>query len=76
MTNRIFDSSQLTKRKAEKAIAGSFLTRLYPPNTITPPQPGFGRVLGIYDSSVMNAVKTGHMTEFTRYPVCVDSICV
>jgi hypothetical protein len=71
MTNRIFDSSQLTKRKGEKAIAGSFLTRLYPPNTTTPPQPGFGRVLGIYDASVMAAVKTGHMTEFTRYPVCV-----
>jgi len=71
MTNRIFDSSQLTKRRAEKAIAGSFLTRLYPPNTTTPPQPGFGRVLGIYDSSVMTSVKTGQMTEFTRYPLCI-----
>jgi hypothetical protein len=71
MTNRIYDSSQLTKRRAEKAIAGSFLTRLYPPNTTTAPQPGFGRVLGIYDASVMAAVKTGHMTEFTRYPVCI-----
>jgi hypothetical protein len=71
MSNRIFDASQLTKRRAEKAIAGSFLTRLYPPNSTVSPQQGFGLVPGIYDSSVMNAVKTGHMTEYTRYPTCV-----
>ncbi len=71
MSNRIFDASQLTKRRAEKAIAGSFLTRLYPPSSTTQPQQGFGLVPGIYDSSVMNAVKTGNMTEYTRYPTCV-----
>ena len=70
MSNRIYDSSQLTKRKAERAIAGSFLTRLYPPSPLQP-QTGYGPLPGIYDSSVMNAVKTGHMTEYTRYPTCV-----
>ena len=67
MYNRIYDSSQLTKRKDERAIAGSFLTRIGPPNNTL----GYGPLPGIYDSSVMNAVKTGHMTEYTRYPACV-----
>lgn len=67
MSNRIYDSSQLTKRKAEKAIAGSFLTRIGPPNN----QTSYGPLPGIYDGSIMNAVKSGHMTEYTRYPVCV-----
>jgi hypothetical protein len=70
MSNRIFDASQLTKRKAEKAIAGSFLSRLYPPNSGLSPQQGFAPLLGIYDSSVMNAVKSGHMTQYTRFPTC------
>jgi hypothetical protein len=68
MPNRIYDASQLTKRRAEKAIAGSFLTRIGPPNN----QTGYGPLPGIYDSSVMNAVKTGHMTEYTRYPACIS----
>ena len=71
MSNRIYDSSQLTKRKAQQAIAGSFLTRLYPPSITTQAQTGYGPLPGIYDSSVMNAVKTGHMTEYTRYPTCI-----
>ena len=70
MPTTIYDSSQLTKRRAEKAIAGSFLTRMYPPNNLQP-QTGYGPLPGIYDSSIMNAVKTGHMTEYTRYPTCV-----
>lgn len=76
MSNRIYDSSQLTKRRAEKAIAGSFLSRMYPPiNTITgnpvrQPAQGSPPVLGDYNNSIMMAVKTGNMTEFTRYPTC------
>lgn len=71
MSNRIYDSSQLTKRRAERAIAGSFITRIIPPIPGPSPQTGYGPLPGIYDSSVMNAVKTGNMTEFTRYPTCV-----
>ena len=66
MSNRIYDSSQLTKRRAEKAIAGSFVTRNGPPNN----QTSYGPLPGIFDASILNAVKTGQMTEFTRYPVC------
>ena len=66
MSNRIYYSSQLTKRKAEKAIAGSFITRIGPPNN----QTGSAPLNGIFDSSILNAVKTGQMTEYTRYPLC------
>lgn len=74
MPTTIYDSSQLTKRNAAKAIADSFLTRLYPPNQsgIIQSQQGFGSLPGIYDSSVINAVKTGQMTEYTRYSACVS----
>jgi hypothetical protein len=71
MSNRIYDSSQLTKRRGEKAVAGSFLSRMYPTNPSVQPQTGAGPLLGDYDSSVMYAVKTGGMTEYTRYPTCV-----
>lgn len=67
MSNRIYDSSQLIKRRGEKAVAGSFLTRMSPPNNLQGSPP----LYGIKDSSIMNAVKTGHMTEYTRYPTCV-----
>ncbi len=76
MSNRIYDSSQLTKRRAQQAIAGSFLSRLYPPNgsngnPVRQPAQGSPPVLGDYDSSIMYAVKTGHMTEYTRFPTCI-----
>jgi len=67
MSNRIYDSSQLTKRRGEKATASSFITRMSPPNNLQGSPP----ILGIKDSSIMNAVRTGHMTEYTRYPTCV-----
>lgn len=66
MSNRIYDSSQLIKRRGEQAIAGSFLTRMRSPNNLQGSPP----ILGIKDSSIMNSVKTGSMTEWTRYPTC------
>ena len=66
MSNRIYDSSQLIKRRGEQATAGSFLTRIMAPNN----QQGSAPLLGIKDSSIMNVVKTGSMTEWTRYPTC------
>ncbi len=71
MSNRIYDASHLVKRRGQQAIAGSFLTRLQPPNPGVAPQQGSGPLLGIYDASIMNAVKTGNSTEFTRYPTCI-----
>ena len=63
--SRIYDSSHLTKRRAEKAIAATFLANPSSPNTM--PRPG----IGMYDSSVMVAVKTGNMPEITRFPTCI-----
>jgi len=61
---RIFDSSHLTQRKAEKAIAGSFLSG-------TAVMYGSKQLLGIKDSSILYAVKSGHMTQYTRFDGCV-----
>ena len=57
---RIYDSSQLTKRRAQQAIAGGFLTR----NGTHPSS-------GIKDASILNEVKMGGMTQITRYPTCI-----
>ena len=60
MPTSIYDSSLLTKRRSEKTIAGSFLSRLYPPinpttkNPISQPQQSFGSILGISSDSIMN----------------------
>lgn len=70
MPTTIYDSSQITTRKGQKATSGVFLTRMYPPNPATQPQPGSAPLLGIYDNSIMNAVKTGSMTQYTRYDAC------
>ena len=61
MSNRIYDASQLTKRRAELAIAGSFYSR----SIQQAPR------LNIKDSSILNAVRTGTMTEFTRRDQCI-----
>ncbi len=70
MYNRNFDSSQLTRRRQEKAIAGSFLTKVGTApnnNQIYGTQP----IPGIRDASLMYSVKSGHMTQYTRYPTCI-----
>lgn len=65
---RIYDSSFLTQRKAEKATASSFFT---PANGSTVPW-GSRPLLGIKDSSILNTVKNGAMTEFTRLGTCLQ----
>ena len=61
MSNRIYDASQLTKRRAELAIAGSFYSR----SIQQAPR------LNIKESSILNAVRSGSMTEFTRRDQCI-----
>jgi hypothetical protein len=58
--SRIYDSSYLTQRKMERATAGSFIT-----------QGGSRPLLGITDQSIINTVKTGQMTEYSRYTGCI-----
>jgi hypothetical protein len=50
----------LTKRRAQQAIAGGFLTS----NGTHPSS-------GIKDASILNEVKMGGMTQITRYPICI-----
>ena len=65
MTNRNYDSSFLIMRKAQKAIAGSFLSQVdLHPYAARPAR-------GMKDSSFITDVKLGAMTEYTRYNTCV-----
>jgi hypothetical protein len=67
--SRIYDSSQLTMRRAQQAIAGGFLASAgTAPNNFTwQSRP----VRGISDASIIAQVKAGGMTEYTRYPTCI-----
>jgi hypothetical protein len=65
---RIYDSSYLTQRKAEKAAAQSFFT---PANGSTVPW-GSRPLLGNKDSSILYAVKNGAMTKYTRFDTCIE----
>jgi hypothetical protein len=60
MYNRNFDASQITRRKGEKAVAGSFLSCV-----------GTAPLVAIKDSSIIYSVKQGQMTQYTRYPACI-----
>jgi hypothetical protein len=71
MPTGIYDSSLITKRRRAKTIAGSFLNRMYPPNGSQPSQ-GSAPMLGIQDSSIINTVRNGNMTEFQRNSSCVN----
>ena len=68
--SRNFDSSQLTQRKQEKAIAGSFLSLAVTDSGATYIR-GSKPLLGISSCSIMPYVKSGSMTEFTRFPTCI-----
>ena len=68
--SRIYDSSQLTIRRGQKAIAGSFLTPAGDGLNASNVR-GSRPYLGITSQSIMNAVRTGSMTEYTRYDTCV-----
>ena len=61
--SRIYDSSQLTKRRAQQVVAGNFLR-----NASTAP---FHSVRSITDSSIINEIKLGGMTEYIRYPISI-----
>ena len=64
--SRNYDSSQLTHRRAQRAIAGSFLS--VDNNQV---MLGSRPMRGIKDSSIIYSVKEGQSTQFTRFPLCV-----
>jgi hypothetical protein len=63
MPTTIFDSSLLTQRRRDNAKAGSFLNRIQNP---AQPQTGYAPALGIYDQSIITAVKVGNMPFFRK----------
>jgi hypothetical protein len=63
MPTTIYDSSLITKRRAQKAISGSFINRIQNPIN---PTTGYAPILGISEQSIINEVKTGQMTEFRK----------
>jgi hypothetical protein len=72
MSTTIYDSSLLTMRRKATAESGSFVRRIAPWN-VTPietplPQPntGYAPMLGIYDQSIINTVKTGNMKFYRK----------
>jgi len=67
--SRIYDSSQLTLRRAQQAIAGGFLASAgtVPSNYTRQSRSGHG----IIDASIIAQVKAGSMTEYTRYDTCI-----
>jgi hypothetical protein len=77
MPTTIYDSSLLTKRRQDKAISGSFVSRISPWNvpSSTALQPGgsnaqpttsYGPPLGIYDQSIIPRVKVGNMIFYRK----------
>jgi hypothetical protein len=73
MPTTIYDSSQITKRRAQKAISGSFINRIQNPIN---PTTGYAPILGISEQSIINEVKTGQMTEYRKNDGGCTSISV
>lgn len=75
MPTTIYDSSQITIRRKNKAESGSFITRI---TNTSAPNTGYAPLLGIYDQSIINTVRTGQMADFRKGTggiVSVDSGC-
>jgi len=66
MPTTIYDASQITYRRRNKAEAGDFTTRIqnltYQPQSTT----GYAPRLGIYDQSIINQVKRGNMVYYRK----------
>jgi hypothetical protein len=78
MPTTIYDCSLITKRRGDKATSGSFINRSNGMNGTVQLSPSYGSLLGIYDQSILNAVKCGRMTTYTESPggiTTVDSGC-
>lgn len=73
MPTTIYDSSLITKRRAQKTISGSFINRIQNP---TNPTTGYAPILGISEQSIINEVKTGQMTEYRKNDGGCTSISV
>jgi hypothetical protein len=75
MPTTINDSSLVTKRRNDKIISGSYLTRL---ESVF--KSGYGTPLGVYNNSIMNNINQGAMTTYKKcggaYEVNTGCPCV
>jgi hypothetical protein len=63
MPTTIYDSSLITQRRGVKAVSGNFIRRIQNGNQSTT---GSAPLLGVYDQSIINAVKTGNMPFYQK----------
>jgi hypothetical protein len=63
MSTTIYDSSLITQRRKMKAESGSFINRIQAGNQSTT---GYAPLLGIYDQSIINTVKSGNMKFYQK----------
>ena len=69
MPTTIYDSSLLTQRRQYKAQSGNFINRIQNPAR---PTTGYAPLLGIYDQSAINHVKSGQMRFYQRNEGCTS----
>lgn len=63
MPTTIYDASQITKRRMNKAQSGDFINRI---QNYATPNTGYASRLGIFDQSIINTVKDGNMKYFRK----------
>jgi hypothetical protein len=63
MPTTIYDSSLITQRRRMKAESGSFIRRIQNGNQSTT---GYAPLLGVYDQSIINTVKSGNMPFYQK----------
>jgi hypothetical protein len=62
MSTTIYDASQITQRRMNKAQSGSFITRIQSAYPTT----GYAPRLGIYDQSAIASVQSGQMKYYRK----------
>jgi len=63
MSPTIYDASQITKRRMNKAQSGDFINRI---QNYASPNTGYASRLGIFDQSIINTVKVGTMKHYRK----------
>jgi hypothetical protein len=63
MPTTIYDASQITQRRMNKAQSGDFLNRI---QNYSSPNTGYAPRLGVYDQSIINTVKDGTMKYYRK----------
>ena len=63
MPPTIYDASQITQRRMNKAQSADFLNRI---QNYSNPNTGYAPRLGVYDQSIINTVKDGNMKYYRK----------